>query len=239
VRRRQRHGEQRRQQRHNVLQGQAIRPQRAFELGQLRRRGIVALPLEDPLHMLHHWIERTVGVIRRTPNRHARKTLAAHLGPQGLHQGRFADPGLAPEQHHLSEPRFTLLPAPAQQPQFLVPPHQEDGSAGCGRLLIVSSVGDPEHTEHLQRLGHPFERVRPQGLQGKTPLHQPRRDGTEHHRIGGGQSLQARGNIRRLPHGQLFVPVAAAHVPNHRHAGMHPEAHLHAHAVARGKLGRV
>ena len=97
--------------------------------------------LEDPLHMLNHRIERTVGVIRRTPNRHARKALAAHLGPQGLHQGRFANTGLAPDQHHLSEPRFTLLPAPSQQPQFLVPPHQEDGAAGCGRLLIVSGVG--------------------------------------------------------------------------------------------------
>jgi hypothetical protein len=189
--------------------------------------------------MLNHRIERTVGVIRRTTSRHARKTLAAHLGPQGLHQGRFADTGLAPDQHHLSEPLFTLLPTPSQQPQFLVSTHQEDGSAGCVRLLIIGGVGYPEHAEHRHGLGHPFERVRPQGLQGKTPLHQPRRDGTECHRIGIGQSLQARRNIRCIPHGQLFVPVTAAHFPNHRHAGMHPEAHLYPHAVVRRKLGRV
>jgi hypothetical protein len=52
----------------------------------------------------------------------------------------------------LAEPLFTLLPAPAQQPQFLVPPYQEDGAAGCGRLLIVRGVGDPEDAEHRHRL---------------------------------------------------------------------------------------
>ena len=71
------------------------------------------------------------------------------------------------------KPGFALFPASAQQPAFLLPPHQE-GRPGSHKLLVVARYRQQAtHTAHRHGLGNAVERVGPHVFQGKSALHQP------------------------------------------------------------------
>jgi hypothetical protein len=108
-----------------------------------------------------HGIERTVGVIGRTAHGNARQPLGAYLCPQRLHQGRLADASLAAEQHHLSVPGFALLPAAAQQPDFLLAPDQERHPSRHKLLVMAGRRQQATHPAERHGLGDPGERMRP------------------------------------------------------------------------------
>jgi len=71
-----------------------------------------------------HWIEGTLLGIGRAAAGHARYPIAPHPLAQLLHQAGFADTRFAAQQHYLPVPVSGLLPAPPEQPEVLLPPHQ-------------------------------------------------------------------------------------------------------------------
>ena len=77
----------------------------------------------------------------------------------------------------------------------------------------------------------------PQALQGKGPLHQTCRRGTEGHRIRRSQALNPGSQIGGVAHRELFVTVAAAHFSDDGHPRMKADAYRDAHTVVWGELG--
>ncbi len=165
--RRQRHRQQPGEQRHHLGQRQARGPQPRLQFGQPGRGGIVRRKLQQVLEVGDHGIEGTGGVIGRTAKGHARQALGAHLRPQPLHQGRLANTGLAADEDHLPQPGFALVPAAAQQPALLLPPHQHRHRGRHKLLVAAGRRQQATHTADRHRLGNPMERVRPQVFQGK------------------------------------------------------------------------
>ena len=177
-------------------------------------------------------------VIRRTAHGDAGPALVAHLGAQDLHETRFADARRATEQHHLPKALLGLLPAPPQQPQFLVAPHQEGHPSRRG--LVRLDLQQPAHPKHRHRLGDAFEFMSPEVVQGNRLPHQAGGDTAEDHRVGRGQAFQAGGNVHRVPGGQVFMPPATAHFPHHHGAGVEANAHgeLHAFLLLQTRIER-
>ena len=164
-------------------------------------------------------------MIGRTAIGHARQSLGAHLRPQPLHQGRLANARLTADEDDLPQPGFALVPAAAQQPAFLLPPHQH---RHCGRHKLLVRAGGRQqatHTADRHGLCDPVERVRPQVFQGKSALHQAGRHGTNHHRVRRGEVLEPGRNVGRFPERQVLVPPAPTHHPHHDRAGVDAEPH--------------
>jgi len=80
------HGEQRSKERHDVLEGQTIRPQHPLQLVKLRLRSLVALPLEEPLQVVDHRVQGTILMVGRTAKHNPRCTFADCTLAQHLHQ---------------------------------------------------------------------------------------------------------------------------------------------------------
>jgi hypothetical protein len=146
-----------------------------------------------------HGIEGTGGMIGRTAIGNAWKVLGAYLGPEPLDQGRFAYTSLPADEDDLSQPGFALVPAAAQQPTFLLAPHQHwDGShhkllarAGCRQQAT--------HPADHHRLCDAVEGVGAQRFQGKRALHQAGRHSAYDYRVGQGETFEPRGNVGRFP----------------------------------------
>ena len=74
------------------------------------------------LHLTDDRIKRAVGVLRRAEIAQARVRLGSEAFQQRSRQSRFADAGLAGEQHDLAFAGLCLRPAPQQQFEFFFPP---------------------------------------------------------------------------------------------------------------------
>ena len=183
--------------------------------------------------MGNHRIKSAIGVIGRTAKGQARQPLGAHLRPQPLHQGRLANAGFAAEQHHLAVPGFALVPAAAQQPDFLIASDQERHPGRHKLLVMAGCCQQATHTAHRHGLGDPGERMRSQVVQGKMPVHQPCRHGTDDHRIGRSEGLEPRGEVGRFPECQMLVPLTTPHLPHDDGAGVDADPHGELHTVLR------
>ena len=81
----QRHGQQRGKQRHDFLQGEGIRHEHPFELGEPGGWGIIPRKLEQPFQVHNNRIEGTVRMIGRTVIRHPHHTLPPDVLAHGAH----------------------------------------------------------------------------------------------------------------------------------------------------------
>jgi hypothetical protein len=82
-----------------------------------------------------------------------------------------------------------------------------------------------EHPKHLHGLGYPFEGMNSEILQGKRIPHQSCAHGTDHNRIGHGQSFQTGRNIDRFPGRQILVSAATAHLAHDYGSTMNAETY--------------
>ena len=219
------HRQQGGQQWYRLLQGQARRLDRLLQRGQPGLGRYIAVPVQQPLQVVDDGIESAVGMVRGTVQRQARCPLRHHALGQGAHQARFANPRLAAEQHHLAQAVAGLRPALQQQRDLRLPAHQGGEPASGGHVQATLRGTFPHHLRHPHRGVHALERLHPEVLADKVPLHQAGGRVTEHHRIRLRQALEARGQVRRLPQRQVFVPPPAAHLPHHHEPGVDPDPH--------------
>jgi hypothetical protein len=117
-------GEQHRQERGDLLQGQPRRPQRLFQCLEPGLGSISAVPVQEPLQMVDHRVEGALLVIGGTAKHQARATLAYGTLTQHLHQARFANARLPTEQHHLAPAVLAVRPALQEQQHFGLAPYQ-------------------------------------------------------------------------------------------------------------------
>ena len=213
------------QQRYRLLQRQACRLYRLLQRGQPGRGRHVAVPVQQPLQMVDDRIQGAVGMVRGTVQRQARCPLRHHALGQHPHQTRFANPRLAAEQHHLAPAVAGLRPALPQQRHLCLPAHQRGEPAGGGHIQATLRRTFPHHLDNPYRRVNALERLHPPVLADKVPLHQAGGGVTEHHRVGRGQALETRGQVRGVAQGQVFVPSTAAHLPHHDEPGVDPDPH--------------
>src|SRR4029450_7227787 len=100
----------------------------------------MAVQAQHTLDVLDHWIQGTMRVIWRTSEPNTGVAFPCHVrtqypDPGGFAQRALAHAGLPTKEHHLPQPRFTLLPASQEKPEFLLAPNQE-GQSGRGRLSL-------------------------------------------------------------------------------------------------------
>ena len=65
----------------------------------------------------------------------------------------------------------------------------------------------------------------PMSSRAKVALHQPCRHGTNHHRIGRGETFEPRRDVGRFPERQVLVPPTTSHHPHHNRASVDAEPH--------------
>jgi hypothetical protein len=178
-----------------------------------------------------------VGVIRRTVEPHASVAFPCNVRTQHLNQGGFANAGFPTEEHHLSKPRLTLLPASQEKPEFLLTPYQER-QPGRGRLSPVTRrLPMAEDAEDSHGLCHAFELMYPYILQSERAVEQARRHSTQHHRIRGCQALEARRNVGGIAQGELFLACPTADGANDHDPGVQAQADRHTHPVLQHQTG--
>ena len=119
--------------------------------------------------------KRAVGMLRRAEIAQARVRLAGEAFQQRGREPRFADAGLAGEQHHLAFARLCPGPAPQQQFEFFFPP-DECGQAGrVQRLEAALDRTRPQRRQSPRRSGDALEVLWPEVRQLEQIAEQPSR----------------------------------------------------------------
>ena len=98
--------------------------QQRIELVELRLRRVVVRQSGGTFHLADDRIKRAVGVLRRAEIAQARVRLASETFQKRGREPRFADAGLAGEQHHLTFASLCPRPAPQQQFEFFLTPDE-------------------------------------------------------------------------------------------------------------------
>ena len=181
-----------------------VRDDQRFQLVEFRVRGFVAGELQRPFEVVDDRPEGAVHVVGRA------------LEAQGLHALRFeplaqraqdaalADPGFTRQQHHLAFAVLRLRPPAKQQIQFLFAAHQrrQRATAAIGIEAAFRHQGTL-HPPGVNRFGDPFQVMFAKIGQFKRVADQATGRGGDDDLVGGGQSLQTRGQIGRAAHRQL------------------------------------
>ena len=158
VRQRQHLGEER-----GVLdRGRGLREHR-IELVELRLRRVVVRQSGGAFHLADDRIKRAVGVLRRAEIAQPRVRFAGEAFQQRRREPRFADAGLAGEQHHLAFAALRPGPAPQQQFEFFFPPDQRGQAARVQRLEAAFRRTRPQRRPGPRRPGDALEVLAPRG----------------------------------------------------------------------------
>jgi hypothetical protein len=83
----------------------------------------------------------------------------------------------------------------------------------------------PENAVHQHWRRTPLERLRTQVVAREEALHQSIGGGADHHRVGCGDPLQPRRQVRCLAECQLFVSRPRSHLTHHDQASVDTQAH--------------
>ena len=123
---------------------------------------------------------------------------------QRAQDAALADAGFARQQHHLAFAVLRLRPAAQQQIQFLVAADQRRQRASA--VMGIEAAFRRQGTLHppgVNGFGDPFQVVFAKIAQFKGIADQAAGRGGDDDLVGGGQSLQTRGQIGRAAHRQL------------------------------------
>ena len=120
-------------------------------------RCVVVRQSGGTFHLADDRIKRAVGVLRRAEIAQARVRLASEAFQQRGREPRFADPGLAGEQHHLAFAGLRFRPAPQQQFEFFFPPDEVGQAARVQRLEAAFDRTRPQRRPRSHRPGDALE----------------------------------------------------------------------------------
>ena len=144
----------------------------------------------------------------------------------GLSDARFADAGLARDQHDAAVAALRLLPAAQEQVDLLVAADERRG----GRAQRLEPALGGARAQHLPRrhiLGEALERDGAEIAILEQAADQPPCARCNHHGARLGQRLEASGKVGRLADDRLLLGRARAdEVADHDEPGRDPDAHL-------------
>ena len=142
---------------------------------------------------------------------------------QRQNQTRFADAGLAGEQHGLALLLEGLIPAVQEQAELLV-------AADEGRQQVRLDVQQaahargPDHAMQGDRLADPLEHPASQLLGDEDAAHQSQRVRGDGDAVRSCLRLQAGGQVRGVAQGQGLAGGAGPHLAHHHRAGVDADA---------------
>ena len=116
-------------------------------------------------------------------------------------------------------------------------PTRKGGLAGAGSASSSAELCRAEDTVDGHGLGDALELLHSDILQGERVVEQRRCRGTQHHRVGGRQALEARRNIRGIAQGELFLTAATADAANDYDAGVQAQTDRHAYSILQHQAG--
>ena len=179
-----------------------------IELVELRLRGVVVRKSGGTFHLADDRIKRAVGVLRRAEIAQARVRLGGEAFQQRGREPRFADAGLAGEQHHLAFAGLCPRPAPQQQFEFFFPPDERGQAARVQRLEAAFHRTRPQRRPGPHRPGDALEVLRPEVLKLEQIAEKPSRALGDDDPVRLGDALQARRKVRRLADDAALLRLA-------------------------------
>ena len=176
----------------------------ASSLSSFASDGFVAGELQHPFEVVDDRPERAVHVVGRALEAQRLHALRFEPLAQRVQDAALADPRLARQQHHLAFAVLRLRPAAKQQIQFLFAAHQrrQRTAAAMGIEAAFRHQGTL-HPPRVNRFGDPFQVMFAEIGQFERVADQATGRGSDDDLVGGGQSLQTRGEIGRAAHRQL------------------------------------
>ena len=172
--------------------------QQGIELVELCLRGVVVRQSGGPFHLADDRIKRAVGVLRRAEITQAGVRLAGEVFQQRGREPRFADAGLAGEQHHLAFAGLGPRPAPQQQFEFFFSTDQLRQAARVERLEAALYRTRPQRCPGPHRSGDALEVLGPEVLQLEQITEKFSCAFGDDHAVRLGDPLQTRRQVRRL-----------------------------------------
>jgi hypothetical protein len=153
--------------------------------------------------------------------------IVAQLLSQLLHEARLAHPCLPAQEHDLADPILGLLPTIEEQGRLLLTSHKRDELSRGGEFettldatLLEDAVDGDWTRDPLQGLGAAI-------LEHEYASYQAAGGVTDDNRVGLGQRLQPRSEIRRLADNRIrLAGSAGAELPCHDEAGVDADANL-------------
>ena len=115
-------------------------------------------------HLADDRIKRAVGVLRRAEIAQARVRLVGEAFQKRGREPRFADAGLAGEQHHLAFTGLCPRPTPQQQFEFFFPPDEGSQAGRVQRLEAALHGTCPQRRPGPHRPGDALEVLGPEVL---------------------------------------------------------------------------
>ena len=205
----------------------------------LLRGGRLVLHVQQtPGQQLGEGIEGGMLIVGRSLAFQPRMALAGDVLFEHLDQPRFANAGLAPQDHDLPHTLGDARPTGHQESHFLRAPHQGCQAVGSGHLQATLGRTGAQDAIHLEGLRQAGERVRTQRLTPEIASDELMRRGGDHQRVGRCQVLQPCRNIGRLPQGQRLVACPCTDVAHHHQAGMDPQPHRHLLSRRQRRVGQ-
>ena len=175
-----------------------------FQLVEFRVHCFVAGELQRPFEVVDDRPEGAVHVVGRALEAERLHALGFEPLAQRGQDAALADPGFTRKQHHLTFAVLSSGTTGEQQIQFLFAARQR-----CQRAIATIGVEaafrhqGPPHPPGVNRFGDPLQVVFAKIDQFKRITDQSTGRGSNDNLIGGGQSLQTRGQIGRAAYGQL------------------------------------
>ena len=225
-------------QRHVLDRGRSPRQQR-IELVELRLRRIIARQSGGPFHLADDRVKRAVGVLRRAEIAQPRVRFAGEAFEQRRRQPRFADAGLAGQQHDLAFAALGFGPAPQQQLEFFFPPDQRGQAGRVQRLEAAFRGTRPQRRPGPRRPGDALEVLRPEVLKLEQIAEQPARALGDDDHVRFGDRLQPRREIRRLADDAALLRLPRSdEVADDDQPGRDPDPHAQRRARRGDELRR-
>ncbi len=165
---------------------------------------VVAVEFERALEVVDGRVESRVLKMRRAaPLDDGRvffgiRDAAGDVLLEVIDESRFAEARLAHQQHDLTHPLLSLLPAIRQEAHFMVATREGRESARRRRFDQAAGRGDPLDAKQADRLGHPLDFLFAQFDATKPAAEEPLRFLGADDVAGHGDVGQAQGHVARF-----------------------------------------
>ena len=181
-----------------------------LKFGALLDRRIVRFEIRGVLDLCDDRRQRAALNMRLAEIPQARLCLVLHALFERRGQARFADAGLAGEQHDPAFAAGDLLPAAKQKLHLLLAPDQRRQHGVAQRLKAAGDAAFAQDFPGADRLGEAFERGRRDRFIGEQVAGQPPRCGVDHRSVRRRGRLQPSREVRCLADDVALLRFAGA-----------------------------
>ena len=178
----------------------------------------------------HRKVRCSLGVRQRRAGQHL-PALRVELLQTLVHETGFPHARLPEHGHHLPMPSRSPFQGLAHAGERGFAPHQARQAPRHRRLETPLERADTKQFIHLERLGQPFDRHRPQRLEAHQPLHQAPGGRGQDNGARGCHLLHARRQVRRRSYRGVFELHIVPQGTDHDLPGVEADADLQGHTM--------